>query len=324
MKTRTQRHLRYALMIASILPCAARAADVYPMKPIRLLHGYGAGSSMDTNARTIGQKLAEYFGHPVVVELRPGATGTIAAELVAASPRDGYTLLAAPGSSLAATPHLQQVRFNPLRDFAPVAIIGDFSYLLAAHPGVPARNVKELVALAKSRPRALTYGSNGTGSAYHFAGELLKMMAGIDMLHVPYKGGGTSAAIDLMTGRIDLMWNNPVFLLPQVRAGKLRAIAVTGAARVPAMADVPTIAETIKGYEISGWQGIVAPAGTPADVISKLASSTERALASPDIKAQWNERVMEAAPSTPDVFAKRLRADYERYGALVQRLGKIE
>jgi tripartite-type tricarboxylate transporter receptor subunit TctC len=303
---------------------AAQAADAYPSKPIRLVHGYGAGSSMDTNSRTIAQKLSEYLGQSITVEARPGATGTIAAELVAKSAPDGYTLLASPSSSLAATPHLRKVPFNTLKDFSPVATIGVFSYLLAAHVGVPAKTVKELIALAKTQPGKLTYGSNGSGSAYHLAGELLELMAGIDMVHVPYKGGGTSAATDLITGRIDMMWNNPVFLLPQVQAGKLRAIAVTGEKRIPALPDVPTIGETVAGYEMSGWQGIVAPAATPKEVIAKLASSIQKALASPDVKTQWNQRGMEALASTPEEFGRRLRADYERYGKLVEKLGKVE
>src|SRR5688500_1488641 len=246
------------------------SAEAWPAKPIRMVHGYGPGSSMDTNARAIAQKLSESLGQTVVVEPRPGATGTIAAEMVARAPADGYTLLAFPGSSLAATPHLQKVRFDTVRDFAPVAAIGEFAYLLAAHPAVPAKDVKELIALAKKSPGKLSYGSNGTGSSYHLAGELLCMMAGITMLHVPYKGGGTSAIADLVGGRVDMMWNNPVFLLPQVNAGKLKAIAVTAERRMPSMPQVPTIGETVKGYEMSGYQGIAAPAGTAADIVERL------------------------------------------------------
>ncbi len=302
----------------------ARAAEAWPVKAIRMVHGYGPGSSMDTNARAIAQKLSESLGQAVVVEPRPGATGTIAAEIVARASADGYTLLAFPGSSLAATPHLQKVRFDTVRDFAPVSAIGEFAYLLAAHPAVPAKDVKELIALARRSPGKLSYGSNGTGSSYHLAGELLCMMTGITMLHVPYKGGGTSAIADLVGGRVDMMWNNPVFLLPQVHAGKLKAIAVTAERRMPAMPQVPTIGETVKGYEISGYQGIAAPAGTPQDIVERLNGAVQRALATPELRTTWTTQGMEAPPRTPAQFAQMMRADYERYGKLIQKLGKIE
>jgi tripartite-type tricarboxylate transporter receptor subunit TctC len=243
---------------------------------------------------------------------------------VAKSAPDGYTLLAAPSSSLAATPHLQKVRFDTLKDFAPVAPIGEFALLLAGHPGVPARSMADLIALARRQPGKLSYGSNGTGSAYHLAGELLCLMAGINMLHVPYRGGGSSAITDLVSGRVDLMWNNPVFLLPQVKQGKLRAYAVTAATRVAAMPDVPTIAETVPGYEMSGWQGIVAPAGTPKEIVAQLNQAIHRALAAPDIRTLWTTQGMEPNARTTEQFAQQLRADYERYGKLIQKLGKIE
>jgi tripartite-type tricarboxylate transporter receptor subunit TctC len=300
---------------------AAIAADNYPSKTIRVVHGYATASSMDINSRAIANKLSEYLGQQVVVDARPGATGTIAAELVAKSAPDGYTLLAAPGSSVAATPHMQKVRFDPLKDFAPVAPIGDFAYLLAAHPNLPARTIRELVTLGKKQPGKLSYGSNGSGSAYHLAGVLLCMMADIDMLHVPYRGGGTSALTDLATGRVDMMWNNPVFLLPHVRTGKLRAMAITGEKRVAAMPDVPTIGETVKGYEISGWQGMLAPAGTPKDVVAKLDAAIQRALNSPDVKNMWNTQGMDTVFTTPEQFTQRIRADYERYGKLVKKMG---
>jgi tripartite-type tricarboxylate transporter receptor subunit TctC len=303
---------------------AARAAEPYPSKPIRIVHGYGAGSSIDTSSRVIAQKLTEYLGQQVNIEARPGATGTIAAEMVARSTPDGYTLLVAPGSSLSATPHLQKVRFDALKDFAPVAPIGEFSYLLAVHPSVPAKNVKDLVALAKRQPGRLSYGSNGRGSAYHLSGELLCTMAGIDMLHVPYKGGGSSAIPDLVTGRVDMMWNNPVFLTPHIEAGRLRAIATTGEKRIPAMPGVPTIGETVKGYEMSGWQGIVAPAGTPRDVITRLSAAIHKALAAPDVTVAWNKQGIEGAPRSPEWFTQRLRTDYDFYAKLIQKLGKVE
>lgn len=312
------------IAIISLPQHTATAAETWPSRPIRMVHGYGPGSSMDTNARAIAQKLSESLGQPVVVEPRPGATGTIAAELVARSTADGYTLLAFPGSSLAATPHLQKVRFDTVRDFAPIAAIGEFAYLLAAHPAVPANGVKELIAIAKQSPGKISYGSNGTGSSYHLAGELLCMMAGIRMLHVPYKGGGTSAIADLVGGRVDMMWNNPVFLLPQVNAKKLKAIAVTASRRMAAMPHVPTIGETVEGYEMSGYQGIAAPAGTPRDIIDRVNGAVQRALATPELKTTWTTQGMEAPPRSAAQFAEMMRADYSRYGNLIQKLGKVE
>jgi len=317
---------RLGIALAWLLPACALSADAYPTKAIRLVHGYATSSSMDINARTIAQKLSLLLGQQVVVDSRPGATGMIANEFVARSAPDGYTLLAAPGSALAATPHLQKVSFDPLRDFAPIAPIGEFSHLLVAHPAVPAKTVRELVALAKARKGNLSYGSNGVGSAYHLAGVLFCAMADIDMLHVPYRGGGSTAISDLVTGRVDLMWNSPVFLLPHVSLSRLRAIGVTGPARIAALPDVPTIAEGgLRGYELVGWQGILAPAATPKEIISRLNGAMETILSAPDVKEQWTAQGMEAVARTPDQFAARLRADYESYGKLISRIaGKLD
>jgi tripartite-type tricarboxylate transporter receptor subunit TctC len=221
---------------------------------------------------------------------------------------------------------LQKVSFDPLRDFAPIAPIGEFSHLLVAHPAVPAKTVRELIALAKARKGNLSYGSNGVGSAYHLAGVLFCAMADIDMLHVPYRGGGSTAISDLVTGRVDLMWNSPVFLLPHVSLSRLRAIGVTGPARIAALPDVPTIAEGgLRGYELVGWQGILAPAATPNEIISRLNSAMQTILSAPDVKEQWTAQGMEAVARTPDQFAARLRADYESYGKLISRIaGKLD
>lgn len=300
----------------------ADAADIYPSKPIRLVHGYATSSSMDINSRAIAQRLAALLGQQVVVDSRPGATGMIANEIVAKSAPDGYTLLAAPGSALAATPHLQKVAFDPMRDFAPIAPIGEFSHLMVAHPAVPAHTVGEIIALARKRPANLAYGSNGVGSAYHLAGALFCMMAEIDMLHVPYRGGGSTAISDLVTGRVDLMWNSPVFLLPHVKLGRLRAIGVTGPKRIAALPNVPTIAEGgLRGYELVGWQGVLAPAATPREIIAKLNAAMETLLSAPDVRELWSAQGMEAVARTPEQFAARLRADYESYGRLIRRIG---
>jgi tripartite-type tricarboxylate transporter receptor subunit TctC len=313
----------------SILVCAlalmqaihAPGAEVYPGKPIRLIHGY-PGSSTDTNARYIAQKLTELMGQQVIVDMKPGATGTIAADFVAKSASDGYTLLMTPGSALGSAPHLRTVPFDTLRDFAPIAQIGQFSFLLAAHPTVPAHNARELIALAKTRRVSLTYGTTAVGSAYHLAGVLFCMMAGIEMVHVPYPQSGSAALTDLISGRTDLGLNSPVFLLPHVRAGKLRAIGVTGSHRMASASDVPTIAESgLPGFEMVGWQGIVAPAGTPKEIIATLHAAVQKIMHMPETRKRWDDSGLEVTYASPEQFGAALRLDYEQYGKLIAKIG---
>ncbi len=286
------------------------------------MHGFAAGSAIDVFSRPLAQRLAESLGQPVVVDARPGATGMIANELVAKSAPDGYTLLAAPGSAMAATPHLYNVPYDSLRDFAPVVQISTFSYVLVAHPAAPAKTARELIALAKSRREPLTYGSTGVGSGFHLAGELFAAMANIQMLHVPYRGGGSAAITDLVAGRVDLMWDSLAVVKPQMQAGKLRAIGVTGARRAAALPDVPAIAESgLPGYEMTGWHGIFAPAGTPRAIVERLNATIAKILATPDMRELWNTQGMEIIPSTPEQFAAQLRFDFERYGKLIKSSG---
>ncbi|HTD92054.1 MAG TPA: tripartite tricarboxylate transporter substrate-binding protein, partial [Burkholderiales bacterium] len=206
-------------------------AQSYPTRPIRLIHGFATGSAIDVMGRPLAAKLSELLGQQVIVDSRPGATGGIANEAVAKSAPDGYTLLTAPGSSLTAVPHLQSVRFDPLRDFSAVVQTTAFSYMLVAHPSVPVQTTRDLVALAKARPGYLTYGSTGVGSGFHLAGEMFCHLADVKMLHVPYRGGGAAAITDLMGGRVDLMWDALAVVRPQLLAGRLKAVGVTGARR---------------------------------------------------------------------------------------------
>lgn len=301
---------------------ASSFAQPYPAKPIRLFHGFAVGAAIDVFSRPLAQKLSEALGQQVLVDSRPGATGTIANELLSKSAPDGYTLLAAPSSAMAATPHLFPVRYRPLDDFAPVIQIAQFSFVLAAHPNVPAKNVRELIALAKARPGQLTYGTPGVGTGFHLAGELFASMAGVKLLHIPYKGGGSAALSDLIAGRVDLTWDSLGVILPYLRAGKIRAIATTGSRRALGLPEVPTVAETgVPGYEILGWHGIFAPANTPRPIIDKLNGTIAKILATPDFKELWNTMGMEVVDSTPESFAARLRSDYERYGKLIRSIG---
>lgn len=297
-------------------------AQPYPSKPIRLVHGFATGGPIDVFSRPVAQKLSEAFKLQVVVDSRPGATGTIANELIARSAPDGYTLLAAPSSAMTATPHLFKVSYNPIDDFAPIIQIGEFPFALVVHPAVPARTARELIALAKARPGTLTYGSAGIGSAFHLAGELFSKSAGVKILHVPYRGGGTTAHTDLIGGRLDLMWDSVGVMLPYVQAGRLRAIGVTGPRPSPALPGVPTVAQSgLPGYEIGGWLGVFAPAATPKEIIGVLNATIAKALASADIKDLWKTLAMDIVPSTPEQFAARMRFDYERYGKVIQSTG---
>ena len=297
-------------------------AQSYPAKTVRVVHGYAVGSAIDVFSRPLAQKLSEALGQQFVVDARPGATGTIGSEIVAKSSPDGYTLLAAPSSALGSTPHLQKLSYDTLRDFAPIAQINEFYSVFVVHPAVPARNSAELIALAKAKPGYLTFGSTGVGSGFHLNVENFAMLAGIKMLHVPYRGGGSAAIADLIAGRVDMMQDNLAVVKPQIDAGRLRAIGVTGPRRLAALPDVPTIAESgLPGYESVGWHGWLAPAGTPREIVTQLNAAIRKILASAEIKALWNSQGVEVANTTPEQFAARIRQDYDKYGKLIKSLG---
>ena len=300
---------------------SAHAQNNYPAKPVRILMGFPAGSTVDVLVRPLAQKLTETFGQQFIVDNRSGATGVIASELVAKSAPDGYTLLGTPSSAITSTPHLSRVPFDPLRDFVSVAQINWFSYVLITHPSVPAKNVAELIALAKAKPGVLTYGSSGIGSAFHLAGELFRLMAKIDIVHVPYKGG-PPAITDMMGGRLDLMFYSLAVVRQQIEGGRLRALAVTGDRRDPLLPAVPTVAESgLRGYEMSGGHVILAPAATPRDSLVKLNGAILKALAAPEMKELWARQGMEIYMTTLEQAASRLRGDYERYGKLIKDAG---
>jgi tripartite-type tricarboxylate transporter receptor subunit TctC len=297
------------------------AAQSYPSKPVRLVHGFSPGAAIDVFSRPIAQKLSESLGQSVVVDSRPGATGTIANEFVSKAPPDGYTLLASPGSAMASTPHLFPIRYKAL-DFTPIIQIADFSYVLVVHPAVPVRSARDLIALAKKQPGTLTFGSPGVGTGFHLAGELFASMAGIKLLHVPYKGGGTTSVADTMAGRVDMMWDSLGVVRPYVQAGKLRVVGTTGPRRAAALPDVPTLEESgLPGYRITGWHGIFGPPGLPREIVMTLNTTIAKILATPEMKELWATLAMEIVPNTPDQFAARVRADYEGYGKLIKAIG---
>jgi tripartite-type tricarboxylate transporter receptor subunit TctC len=298
------------------------AAAPWPVKPVRLVLGFPPGTNVDLLARPIASRLSDMLGQQVVVDNRAGATGLIANELVARAQPDGYTLLVAPGSSLTSAPHLKlKMPYDALRDFAPIAQLNAFPQVIIVHPALPAKSVKDLIALARTRSGELRYGSSGVGSAFHLAGELFATMGQVKMLHVPYKGGNV-ALTDLVGGRIDLMFYSLAVAMPQVQAGRVRAIAVTGLKRDPLMPDLPTVDESgLKGYEITGWHGFFAPSGTPRERIVRLNALINKALGTEEIAKLWASEGMEVVTGTPEAFAQRVRADYEKYARIVKAVG---
>ncbi len=296
--------------------------QTYPVKPIRLVHGFGAGSSIDVVARLVGQKLSEALGQPVIVDSRPGATGTIANEFVVNSPADGYTLLIAPLAAVITASHLYPVRYNSLKDLAPIIQVAYFDTVLVAGPSLPVKNVKELIAFAKTKSEPLTFASPGSGTGFHLAGELLSQMAGIKLLHVPYRGGGSSALTDLMAGRVDMTFESLGPVLPHLQSGRLRALAVTGNSRSSALPDVPTMAESgLPGYEVTGWHGVFAPAATPATVTRQVHKALSDILATPDMQQRWAAINLRFIPMTSADFGKKMVVDDLRYGKIIKDRG---
>jgi len=312
---------RLAAAAVALVLAAPGWAQQWPARSVRMMHGFATGSAIDVMSRPLAAKLSELLGQQFLVDARPGATGVIANELVAKAAPDGYTVLAAPGSSLTSTPHIRKVPFDPLKDFAPVGLTTTFSFVMVAHPAVPAKTAGDLVTLGRKRTD-LSFGSTGVGSAFHLAGELFSQMAGIPLLHVPYRGGGTGAITDLIAGRVDLMWESPAVVTPYVQAGKLKALGVTGSTRNPLLPDVPTIAESgLKGYALSGWHGMLLPAATPRPIVQRLNTALNQALQSSEVKALWTKMGMETPATTPEQFASLLRSEFERYGKLTASLG---
>jgi tripartite-type tricarboxylate transporter receptor subunit TctC len=291
-------------------------AQSYPNKSIRLIVPFAPAGSTDVTARIVAQKLSDAWRQQVVVDNRAGAGGNIGAEAVAKSAADGYTLLLATTGVMAINHRLyRNLPFDALRDFAPITQIGALPLILVIHPSLPAKSVKDLVAIAKSKPGALSYASSGIGSATHMTSELFCMMAHIDIVHIPYKGSGQAMA-DLVSGQVAIAFDQITSSLPQVEAGKLRAIAVTSAKRFASVPQLPTIAEAgLPGYESVSWNGLAAPAGTPRELVIRIQEQVARVLQLPDIKERFFKDGIEGVGSTPEQFAahiKRERAKWEK------------
>ena len=313
-----KRSIAAAVLLAA---CTAHAQN-YPAKPIRFVVPFAPGGGADLVARTVGMKLTEAFGPAVIVDNRTGAAGSIGADVVAKSPPDGYTLLLGSNGPLAINPSLyQKLPYDAARDFAPVSIATIMPFLLVVHPTLPVQNVKELVALARSRPDQLNYASPGTGSTTHLANDLLKSMTGMKVAHIPYKGVAP-AAVDLISGQVQMMSGDLSSLLPHVKSNRMRALAVTGAKRSHLLPAVPTIAESgVPGYEASGWFGVLVPAATPPAIVERLNAGIVKGLAAPDARERLVAFGGEAGGSTPEQFAAHIRGEAAKWGKLIKSLG---
>jgi len=322
MRTFTLANLAIVVSVAAVSSVTTAAhAQSYPVKLIKIVVPYPAGGPTDLSARAIGQKLSEALGQPVIVENRVGATGNTGSRFVASSAPDGYTLLNG-GSALTIAPALiKNLNYDFAKDFAPISLTVVTSYVLAAHPSVPIRSIKELIARAKAHPGQLTYASSGVGGPPHLAGELLKQMTKINILHVPYKGVSQSIN-DLVGGHIDMMFTSPPLAIPHVKSGRLRALAVSGATRSPLLPDVPTISESgVKGFEMGTWLGLLAPAGTPADIVDRLNGAIVKIVNTPDFRERLSSQGMDPVSSTPAEFAAYIKAEIAKFARLVQAAG---
>ena len=302
--------------------CAAHAQSSYPAKPIRFVVPFPAGGPLDIVARVLAQDLNRSWGQAVLVDNRPGAGGNIGADVVAKAAPDGYTILMGAVSTHAINVWLYgKLAYDPIRDFAPVTLVTSVPNVLIVHPSVPAQNVRQLIALAKGRPGQLNFASGSTGSAGHLAGELFKKMAGIDMVHIPYKGAAP-AVTDLLAGHVSLMFDNMASALPNVKAARVRALAVTTLRRSPFLPDVLTISEAgLRGFDIGTWFGIFAPAGTPRDTVSRLNGELARILKTPATKDRLATMGAEPMPDTPEAFAAFVKSEMKKYEQIVRASG---
>lgn len=316
------RLIQSLIAVAGLTAASAVLAQNYPVKPIRIIVVSTPGGSVDTMARAVGPKLAARWGQQVLVDNRPGAGGAIAAELVAKAPPDGYTLLMGTIASLATNVSLHKsLPYDPVRDFSPISLVATQNLMLLIHPSVPARSVKDLVALAKKQPGKLTFASAGNGVGGHLSGELFKMLARIDMLHIPYKGI-QPAMIDVVGGQVTMTFASIASGMPQVIGKRLLPLAVTGAQRSPAAKDLPTMIEAgIKGYESSTWYGLVAPAGTPADIINRLNTEVVAALKSPDLSERLSREGADPVGNSPAEFGKYIQSEIDKWRKVIKAAG---
>ena len=304
---------------AAALPAASRFAwaQAYPARPVRLIIGYPPGSGPDINARLIGQWLSERLGQPFVIDNRPGAGSNIGTEAVVRAPADGYTLLIAASANASNATLYDKLDFNFIRDIAPVASFTRAPFVMEVHPSVPTKTVPEFIAYAKGNPGRINMASSGNGTVPHLAGELFKMMTGVDMVHVPYRGG-TAALVDLLRGQVQVRFGSLTESIQYIKDGKLRALAVTTASRSEVLPDIPTAGEFLPGYDASAWTGVGAPRNTPAEIIEKLNREINAGLADPKLKARFTDQGLAAFVGSPADFGKFIVDETEKWAKVVR------
>jgi tripartite-type tricarboxylate transporter receptor subunit TctC len=313
--------MRFLYCFIALALCSAAFAQEFPARPVRFVVPLPPGGSPDLTARTIAGGLAVTWPHQIVVDNRPGANHNLAADIVAKSAPDGHTWLLTTDNILTVNPHIDKVPFDPFKDFTPVTQHARILFLLVVHPTVPAKSVKELVALAKAKPGGLNYGSSGNGSPQHLGTAMLQHYAGIQMLHVPYKGAAP-AINDLLPGRIQVWIGAANSLLPHIKDGRVRLLASASSRRSPLVPDAPTIAESgYPGYALDIWLGVTMPAGVPAPVVNKVSAEISRVLNVPDVKARLSPQGVDIETTSPQALAKLIRADYDRWGKIIKAAG---
>lgn len=307
------------LLAALVCPSLAIAQD-YPSKPIRFIVPFPPGGATDTFARILGQKMTDSWGQQVVIDNRPGAGGNIAAELAAKSPADGYTIIIVGMSHAVNVSLYKKIAYDPVKDFAPITQVASVESFLVVHPSLPVKSVKELIALAKARPGQLNYGSGGNGAPGHLAGELFKMLAGINMVHVPYKGA--QSMVGLLNGDHAVEFNNLITVGAHIKSGKVRVLAVGSAKRSPLMPEVPAMREAgVPGYEKVQWFGVLAPAGTPQPIISKLNAEMVRALRLPDVTKRLRDLGSEPVANSPEQFDVLIKSEIKKWAKVIKEVG---
>jgi len=313
----------YLVLFLLALPCGTALSQAYPTRPVRMVVGFPPGGGTDVVARIISPRLSENLGQPVVIENRPGATGTVAAAMVAKSPADGYTIMMGHVSVNAIAPSLfPNLQYDVAKDFAPITLAASVPHFVVVHPSVPVNSVSELIAYAKARPGKLSFPSAGNGSTPHLAGEIFKSMAGVNLVHVPYKGTGQSMQ-DLLAGQHQVAFDTAPASAGYVRSGRMRVLGVSSAKRVPEYPDVPTVAEAgVPGYEVTTWYGVFAPGGTPAAIVNRLHADITNAMQAPDTRTRLAGAGADGTITrSPEEFAAMVRADVARYAKIIKDAG---
>lgn len=313
--------LRVALAAALLVAAASAPAQNYPAGPVRIVVPFPAGGGVDTAGRLLGQKLSEAIGKPVVIDNRAGANGMIGSEIVAKSPKDGYTLMVN-GANFVTSPTLYaKALYDPIKDFEAISLLAHAPNILVVHPSLPVKNVRELIAFAKARPGDILFAGSGSGSTPHLAGELFKVQTGTKMVHVPYRGTGP-AITAILSGEVSTMFMPALTALPLIQSGRVRALAVTSLERLPALPELPTVSESgLKGYQSSQWYGLLAPAGTPPDILNVLNGHAMKIMQSAEMKERMKNSGSVAVGSTREVFAKFVQTEFSKWAQVIKASG---